>query len=121
MLQLTGRIVRYLVLPAIAGAVWLSLPTPNAEARPQYFDQFKKSYAPLAEAAASKKCSVCHGMGKKTERNKYGQAIAGVLGEEKNVKDDAAVEKTLRAAEAKASGIEGKTFGELIKEGKLPE
>ena len=121
MLRLTGRIVRYLVLPAVAGAVWLSLPTPNAEARPQYLEQFKKTYEPLAETAAAKKCSVCHGMGKKTERNKYGQAIASVLGDEKNVKDDKAVEKALRGVEEKESSLEGKTFGDLIKEGKLPE
>ena len=121
MLRLTGRLVRYLVIPAVAGAVWLSLPTPKAEARPQYLEQFKKTYEPLAEAADAKKCTVCHGMGKKTERNKYGQALAGVLGEEKNVKDEKAVEKTLRGVESKPSGVEGKTFGDLIKEGKLPE
>lgn len=121
MLSLTGRVLRYLVLPALAGAVWLSLPAPHADARPQYFEQFKKTYKPLAEAASEKKCSVCHGMGKKTERNPYGLAIAGVLGESKNVKDDAAVEKALRAAEKKDSSVKGKTFGDLIKEGSLPE
>jgi hypothetical protein len=121
MLRLTGRVVRYLVLPALAGAVWLALPSPPAEARPQYFEQFKKTYERLAEPADSRKCTVCHGMGKKTERNKYGQAISTALGDDKNVKDLKAVEKALRAAEPKPSGVESKTFGDLIKEGKLPE
>jgi hypothetical protein len=118
---MSRRVFRYLVLPAAAGVLWLSLSGGPAEARPQYFEKFKKTYEPLAEAAESKRCAVCHGMGKKTERNGYGQALAEVLGDEKNVKDEDAVEKALRAAEKKDSAVEGKTFGELIKEGKLPE
>ena len=121
MLRLTGRVVRYLLLPAVAGAVWLSLPTPNAEARPQYFEQFKKSYESLTTAAEEKKCGVCHGMGKKTERNTYGKAIVAALGDSKNVKELKEVEKAIKAAESKESSTKGKTFGELIKEGKLPE
>lgn len=121
MRRFTRRIVSYFVLPAIAGAVWISLPTPNAEARPQYLEQFKKTYEPLTEQADTKKCSVCHGMGKKTERNAYGQALVDALGDQKNVKDKDSVEKVLKAAEGKKSSVEGKTFGDLIKEGKLPE
>lgn len=121
MLCLTGRILRYLVLPAIAGAVWLSLPSPHAEARPQYLKQFQATYEPLAEAAAARKCTVCHGMGKKTERNAYGQAIDSVLGDGKNVKDETVIEKSLRTVEKKASSVEGMTFGDLIEAGKLPE
>lgn len=115
------RIFSYFVLPAIAGAVWISLPTPNAEARPQYLEQFKNTYEPLAEQAEMKKCSVCHGMGKKTERNAYGNALVEELKDEKNVKDKESIEKMMKAAETKKSGVEGKTFGDLIKEGKLPE
>lgn len=121
MRRVTRRLFRYLILPAAAGAIWLSLPTRSAEARPQYFETFKKTYQPLAEAAEEKRCAVCHGMGKKTERNTYGQAIVEVLGEEKNVKDADAIEKAIRGVEEKDSGVEGKTFGDLIKEGKLPE
>ena len=117
----TRRLIRYFVLPAVAGALWLALPTREAEARPQYLEQFKKTYKPLAEAAEAKKCTTCHGMGKKTERNRYGQAIAAAFGEGKNVKDATNVEKALRGVESKPSGVEGKTFGDLIKEGKLPE
>lgn len=121
MRHVTGRIVRYFTLPALAGAVWLSLPGRPAEARPQYMETFKKTYEPLKEAAEEKKCAVCHGVGKKTERNKYGQAVMAGLGDAKNVKNAEAVEKAIRAAEKKESGVEGKTFGDLIKEGKLPE
>ena len=120
MRRTSRRILRYLVLPAAAGALWLSLSGDSAEARPQYFEKFKKTYEPLAETAESKRCAVCHGMGKKTERNAYGKALVETLGEGKNVKEAAAVEKALRAAEAKKSEVAGKTFGELIKEGKLP-
>lgn len=121
MRRTSRRVLRYLVLPAAAGALWLSLSNDSAEARPQYLEKFKKTYEPLAEAAETKKCAVCHGMGKKTERNGYGQALVDVLGDEKNVKDEDAIEKALRAVEEKKSGVEGKTFGDLIKEGKLPD
>ena len=121
MRRVTGRVFRYLVLPAAAGAFWLSLPNRSAEARPQYFETFGKTYEPLAKAAEEKRCAVCHGMGKKTERNNYGQAIAAVLGEQKNVKEGEAIEKALRGVEGKESGVEGKTFGDLIKEGRLPQ
>ncbi|MBA3316181.1 MAG: hypothetical protein M3552_18130 [Planctomycetota bacterium] len=121
MLRQSGRVLRYLVVPSLVGAAWLALPTPNAEARPQYLEQFKKSYEPLAEQAEEKKCAVCHGMGKKTERNLYGKALVAALGEEKNVKDPKAVEKVLKAAEEKESSQKDKTFGALIKDGKLPE
>lgn len=121
MRRVTRRLFRYLILPAAAGALWLSLPHRSADARPQYFEAFKKTYEPLAEAAEEKRCAVCHGMGKKTERNHYGKAIVEVLGEEKNVKEADAIAKALRAAEEKESSVEGKTFGDLIKEGKLPE
>lgn len=121
MRRFSRRIFSYFVLPAFAGAVWISLPTPNAEARPQYLEQFKKTYEPLAEQAEMKKCSVCHGMGKKTERNAYGEALVAALKDEKNVKDKESIEKVLKSAEATKSSIESKTFGDLIKEGKLPE
>jgi hypothetical protein len=121
MRRLTGRVVRYLVLPAIAGALWLALPSPTAEARPQYFEEFKKVYEPLAEAADMKKCGVCHGMGPKTERNAYGKAILSILGDERNVKEPKEITNALKAAEEKPSNIEGKTFGQLIQEGRLPE
>lgn len=121
MRRFARRFVSYFVLPAFAGAVWISLPAPNAEARPQYLDQFKKTYEPLAEQAEMKKCSVCHGMGKKTERNAYGKALVEALGDEKNVKEKESVAKVLKTVEDKKSSVDGKTFGDLIKEGKLPE
>ena len=121
MRRLTGRVFRCLMLPAVAGAMWVSLPSDTAEARPQYFETFKKTYKPVEEAAEEKRCAVCHGAGKKTERNTYGEAIVKALGEEKNVKEADAIEKALRGVEEKESGVEGKTFGDLINEGKLPE
>jgi len=121
MLRQSGRVLRYLIVPSLAGAAWLALPSPNAEARPQYLEQFKKTYEPLAAKAEENKCSVCHTMGKKTERNHYGKAIVAAFGDEKNVKDVKEVEKALKKAEEKESSTKDKTFGALIKEGKLPE
>jgi DNA polymerase/3'-5' exonuclease PolX len=122
MLRQTGRVFRYFIVPSLVGAAWLALPSPNAEARPQYFEQFKKTYEPLAEQIAEKKCAVCHGMGKKTERNLYGKAVLAAMGAEtKNLKDMKAVEKALKQAEEKESSTKGKTFGALIKAGQLPE
>ena len=112
-----ARVVRHLALPAVAAA---ALSQGTAEARPQYLKGFGTTYAPLKTAVESKKCAVCHGMGEKTERNEYGKAVAEGL-KAKNVKDEAAVAEALKAAEAKPSGIAGKTFGQLIGEGKLPQ
>jgi hypothetical protein len=121
MLRQTGRVLRYLIVPSLAGAAWLALPSPNAEARPQYLEQFKKSYEPLSEKVEEHKCTICHGMGKKTERNLYGKAVLAALGDEKNIKDVKEVETALKKAEEKASSTKDKTFGDLIKDGKLPE
>jgi hypothetical protein len=76
----------------------------------------------LAEAAEAAKCNICHMGEKKKDRNSYGQALAKLL--KKTDKDD--VDKIKGALEtvakehSDASNPSSPTFGDLIKQGKLP-
>lgn len=90
----------------------------QAQARPQYVKAFTGLY-PDNKAAAEAKCGICHPVMDKKERNDYGIALTKLLGE-KNQKDEAKIKEALQKAEGEKSGTAGKTFGELIKEGKLP-
>ena len=90
----------------------------DAQARPQHLKAFKSAYPKITEADTVK-CGICHFGEKKTNRNDYGKAVGEALGE-KNVKDEKAIEAALMKAEAGKSSTEGKTFGELLKDGKLP-
>jgi len=94
----------------------------QADARPQYNKAFHETYSgnkEVAALAANAKCSACHVGAKKTDRNDYGMALAKLVGA-KNEKDDAKIKAALKAAEGEKSGTEGKTFGDLLKDGKLP-
>ena len=90
----------------------------SVEARPQYLGAFTKNYTDLAAEANKAKCAICHGKDKK-ERNNYGAALGKAIGK-KNEKDADALKAALKKAEAGKSDVEGKTFGDLIKDGKLP-
>jgi len=102
---------------AVAALVVASYRT--AVARPQYNEEFKKKYA-ANTAAVGEKCAACH-IGKPNEKkwNDYGNAVGKALGE-KNVKGAEAIEKAYEKVEKEKSGTEGKTFGDLLKDGKLP-
>ncbi|MFM7846545.1 MAG: hypothetical protein ACKOBW_14265 [Planctomycetota bacterium] len=90
----------------------------EAWARPQYSKNFIAHYTEV-KAAAEAKCGICHpGMDKK-EKNNYGMAFGKGLSE-KNLKDDEKIKEALKKAEAEKSAVEGKTFGDLLKDGKLP-
>ena len=112
---------QYFAVPALAGAIWISLPNPHAQARPQYLKQFASSYPALKEQAAETKCGVCHAPGSKKERNIYGVAVRKALKQKENIKDPQAIVAALKAAEKLPSSLPNQTFGELIKSGKLPE
>lgn len=90
----------------------------QAEARPQYLKEFVKKYD-IAEAS-EKKCGVCHGEGGKNKKavSDYGKALGKALGK-KNVKGADDIAGALDAA-AKADAGDGKTFGDFLKDGKLP-
>ena len=96
----------------------VAMMAPEAQARPQYLKGFITAYPDLADAAKMKKCGICHPKDKKM-RLDYGKAVGSGL-TKKNEKAD----KAIAAAFEKAEGVKsssGATFGEMIKEGKLPE
>ena len=92
----------------------------GAEGRAQYRGEFAKKYA--KELGKTKvTCGACHldGGKNKKKRNNYGAALGAAV-VKKNQKDKAIIGKALDAAAKKESHIKGKSFGDLIKEGKLP-
>lgn len=103
----------------------------RAEARANYKKQFEALYVKkdsadpnekkLAEAAEAAKCNICHVGKEKKERNAYGQALAKLLmkKETDNAKIDAALQEVAKE-HSKAGDPSSPTFGDLIKEGKLP-
>jgi hypothetical protein len=92
----------------------------QADARKPYFDGFKEKYgedkqfAPLIEDA---KCFICHVGKSKKNRNAYGMALSKAL--TKNEKDKEKIQEALGKVEADKAP-DGETFGELIKDHKLP-
>ena len=93
--------------------------TADAQARPDYLNKgFTPTYPALKAEIETAKCGICHGSDKKV-RNDYGKAVGEALGE-KMVKDEEKIKAALKKAEAGKSSTEGKTFGDLIKDGKLP-
>lgn len=100
----------------LLGTMWIAADT--AQARMQYCKAFIAKYDTVKEAKATK-CAICHPGKSKKERNDYGQALAKSLAA-KNEKDKVKIEAALKKTEAEKSATEGKTFGDLIKDGKLP-
>ncbi|HEX6987050.1 MAG TPA: hypothetical protein VF170_16850 [Planctomycetaceae bacterium] len=104
----------------LAGVSFVAAPE-QADARPQYLREFAKKYENLKAEALKTKCFVCHPKGDdKKVNNDYGTALKKQFGEEKNVKDNDKIAKAYTTIEKEKSSVEGKTFGDLIKEGKLP-
>jgi hypothetical protein len=109
----------------LAGAVVLS-GFQTAEARPQNRTQFIKQYPKVKEENPnSMNCLICHeakadddSMPDTKKRNNYGQALMGVIA--KNERDSTKIGEALKKIEKEDSAIKGKTFGDLLKEGKLP-
>ncbi|HEY0982319.1 MULTISPECIES: hypothetical protein [unclassified Schlesneria] len=92
---------------------------PEAQARPQYTKAFIAAYPALKTEAEAAKCGICHPEEKKAVRNDYGKALGAAL-PEKNTKGEEALAEALKKIESEKGETDGKTFGELIKEGKLP-
>lgn len=110
------------MLGAAALAVVLSANQREAEARPIYPAIFAKQYPKLIDQVKEAKCTVCHPAEdneKKKLRNNYGMALGKALGTE-NEKDREKVAEMMMKIEKEPSAIKEKTFGDLIKEGKLP-
>ncbi len=121
-----------LALCGVAAGVLL-VPVESAHAIAPFKKQFEEKYVKedpstpeeMALAAAVKmvKCNVCHVGKKKKDRNAYGEALAGLLDRKKDSKDKAKIQEALdkvAAMKSDANDPNSPTFGELIKEGKLP-
>lgn len=91
----------------------------TVEARPNYKKAFDTAYEKVAKENKTN-CNVCHkeGTDDKKLRNNYGEALT------KNIKaketDEAKIKEAFTKTEKEKSAIEGKTFGDLLKDGKLP-
>ncbi len=90
----------------------------TADARRNYERAFEKKYENVAKANRIA-CTVCHEADNKKQRNNYGRALSEALGDKK-VNDKARIDAAFRAAEKEESAIPGKTFGDLLEDGKLP-
>lgn len=115
------KLATLMALVAVAGLMLIAAPQ-DAHARPQYPKALAKKYEKVADAVGEKKCGVCHGgdpLGKdKKVLSDYGKALKEALGE-KNVKDEAEINKALEAA-GKKDASEDKTYADLLNDGKLP-
>jgi hypothetical protein len=89
----------------------------QADARQPYFKAFVAKYPDFK--GADGKCNICHKGTEKKNRNDYGAAVGKALGA-KNVKDVDAINTALDTAAKDPSPVDGKTFGDLIKDGTLP-
>ena len=109
---------------ALAGlaAAALLVPAPEAQARPKHLSIFGKFYEKELdkETIGKSKCNVCHEKTQKSKkfRNPYGMELSKLI--EKNEKDEAKVIEALKKVAESKSCVEGKTYGDLIKDGKLP-
>lgn len=90
-------------------------------ARPEHQSEFWDYYSEQLKAHKNeeKKCNLCHEGANKKARNGYGRVVVDKL-KVRQVKDSQAIRDAFREAEKEPSDIPGKTFGDLINEGKLP-
>lgn len=123
MLNVKG-VIRSVAVALIAALV-LGVSAQDAAARPKYATAATSKYADLAKKAGTDgklQCGMCHTSkdnAKKKIRNNYGAAVGKALGKA-NVMDEDEIKKALEKAEADKSATDGKTFGDLIKDGTLP-
>ena len=102
----------------------LQLGSGRVEARPQYSAAFAEKY-PNVDTSKDGKCAVCHGKGPdgkedKKLRNDYGKAYGGAVGMKNAKKGDPAIAAAFDKIAGEKSSVEGKTFGDLLKDGKYP-
>lgn len=106
----------------VCGAVLLGLylisGSDSAQARPKYPTEYKKIYPDLAKKHKIT-CKVCHPGKDKKKRNNYGTAISKVTKTNKK-QDLKKMKEAVKKVEKEKSAIKDKTFGDLIKDGKLP-
>lgn len=111
--------IRRLSVLASAFVIVLAITPEPVTARPQYLKAFAETYPNLKEDGRVLKCSICHCGESKKSHNDYGEAVEKAL-RAKNVKVPAQVVAALKAVEKDPSSEPGKTFGDLIDEGRSP-
>ncbi|MBI3469129.1 MAG: hypothetical protein HY000_39495 [Planctomycetes bacterium] len=118
------KVVTKLALMSVVGMAVIALMTcltvEPAQARVKYSTAFKAAYPELKGVT----CFTCHDKDPESPtsrklRNAYGVALEHALGK-KNVLDVEVIKTALTKAEAEKSPDNGKTFGDIIKAGKLP-
>lgn len=124
-----GRSLRVVML-GVAVALVVGTTSRPAFAIKQFFDEFKAVYVKpdssdandkaLAAQVDTAKCNVCHAGSSKKERNAYGNALADLLDKKEDAKNVDKIRKALETVAAMPSGTDGATFGDLLKQGKLP-
>lgn len=108
---------------AVACAALLALDADTASAFPAFKTAFDKKY--MVEGSAlhtalegRSNCNVCHlGPKDRKKRNDYGVALDKLLSKE-DMKNPEKISEAFAKVEAEKAGAT--TFGELIKQGKLP-
>ncbi len=121
-----------LLLCGVAAGLLLA-PAESAHAIAPFKKEFDAKYVKedpstpeeIAFAAAVKKvkCNVCHVGKKKKDRNAYGDALDALLDRKADMKNKAKIQEALdKVADMKSDADDpnSPTFGELIKQGKLP-
>lgn len=116
------------VFVLLCAAVAFGLTPNSAKAIKPFYDEFKEKYAKgdgsaedkaYAELVEKVKCNVCHKGKSKKEKNAYGEALDKLLDKKEDAKNKAKIIESLdKVADEKSP--DGPTFGELIKEHKLP-
>lgn len=110
------KVVTLLTAAAVVGLLF-AYSTRPAHARAEYQAALAAKYEGVAEQVKEQKCGVCHGK-QKTQRSEYAKALEKALGEKK-VKDADKINAALDAVAA-MEYADGKTYGDLLKESKLP-
>lgn len=120
--------MKKVVFVLLCGVFAFGLSVKPAMAIKDFFDEFKQKYVKpdgnaddkkFAEAVEKVKCNVCHKGKSRKNRNAYGEALDKLLDKKKDAKDKKKIQKALDTV-ADEKSPEGPTFGELIKEHKLP-
>ncbi len=112
--------LRSLMVAGVFAGLVMGVNVGRADARPKNKTTFEKQYPDVVKNAKDGKidCTVCHEGTEKKNRNNYGMALAKNIA--KNETDEAKVKEALTKTESEKSAIKDKTFGDLLKEGKLP-
>ena len=123
-----GRVL--LVVTSVAVGIVLGGLGRPAFAIKQFQDEFKAVYVKpdsadandkaLVSEVETAKCNVCHVGSSKKERNSYGNALADLLDKKEDKKNQEKIRTALETVAAMPSADGAPTFGELLKQGKLP-